>query len=238
MRTRSIHRRSARRSAAVTATVLLLAAGVSCGSGESDGPRVVAGVRLAPQDLQLTPFSQVPGTHHLYAALTEQWGFSDYASGQVSSAKDLLFFDATTKGARWLLGDASKKLRSYELIVDPPLVDPWSRLREFPEGSKTLGVLFEVVPDLPDDSDPVPDGQASIGLANADGTAPVALISGVSRLLGSHLLDRDSLVVFYVRGGELWSADVSPSARTVRADAVVSAAPGSPSAPEEALPEK
>jgi hypothetical protein len=207
-------------------TALLSVAAISCGSTEQGGPTIVAGVQLEPGDLRLTSFAQIPGTNHLYAALTHG-GYSDYGlSDGRTEAKDLLFFDATTKGARWLLGDPAKKLRSYALILDPPPSIPWARFAEqVSENTKALGLLFEAVPQNPEESGRAAGDQAEIGLANADGSAPVILVPGVSRVLGHHLVNRDSLVVFYVRGGELWAVDISPATRAVRTNAVVSTSP-------------
>jgi hypothetical protein len=210
----------------LAALVLLVAPG--CGWSDPEGPAVVAGVPLAPNDLRLDSFWKIPKSHHLVAALT---GGNDFYSGSSSSyfrgdAKDLLFFDASSKRARWLLADPAKRLRSYEFLLDPPPRDVWSQLPEqLPEDTVCLGVLFEVVPEDPEKDRPAAVESAAIGIANADGSSPTILIPSASKLLGSHLLGRDSLVVFYVRGGELWSAEIAPAARTILSDAVVSASP-------------
>jgi hypothetical protein len=221
----------ATRRASLPAVVLLallsLTAVQACGAGERAAqPARVAGIELSDQELRLAEFESVPGTKHLFAPLVPTSSFASYDSHGYASAKDLLFFDATQRSARWLLGDPSHRLRFYQLIVDPALEPYWNAQRVVDGAARrSLGVLFEAVPD------PLKEQvaeQASIGFAAPDGTDRKTLISGVSGFLGHHLVDQETLIIFYVREGELWAADVEPATRTIRSDSRVSAAPPPP----------
>lgn len=202
-----------------------VAAAPSCGSGDRGAPPArVAGVELAHERLRLADFQAVPGTSYLFAPLVTNSSDSSYGSDPSGRAKDLLFFDATTKSAHWLIGESTQKLRFYALIQYPPLPRYWAARSSEGHESKALGVLFERVSDAKDSS-PTTGGKGSIGIASPDGTNPTILIEDVSGLLGHHLVSEESLIVFYNRQGELWAADIVPTSRSINSDSRVSADP-------------
>lgn len=184
----------------------------------------VADKDLAASNLRLGSFEEIPGTKHLYAELfapSEYYSSKNYSSKNSGSgsgaAHNLLFFNTATKTAHWLLSDNDHTIPSYSLILYPP--------RSLSDKAVALGVLLELRKSGQEGSPQQSTETGRLLIAASDGTALTTIASPVDALLGHHLVDRQSLLAFYVAAGAVRVADVDPTTRRTRSDSPLSTAP-------------
>jgi len=182
----------------------------------------VAGTDLSAKDLRLSDFRPISGTAFLYATLAPP---SEYigsgSSGGLGSARNVLFFDMTSKETHWLLPDNEQVIQSYAFFMDPP---------GFPyggddgEGRKRDRIAISLLLELKPSGATAPGASSrSLALASADGRNVTAIAKSIGGLLGYHQASAESAFVFYVSGGVARVLDVDPTTRKVRSDALLSA---------------
>ena len=164
----------------------------------------VAGTDLSTGDLRLDDFDEVTGTRYLHAELSaRQEHIASGGSRDVGFAHNILFFDTRTKQAHWLLAENDQTLPSVSFVVDGS------------ERQRTaLALLVEIQPQ---------QGSRRLSIASPGGEGLTPIAESTDALLGYHLVDKGSLLVFYVSGGVARVVDLDPVARSVRSDSVLSA---------------
>jgi hypothetical protein len=180
----------------------------------------VAGANLGEENLRLGDFRSIAGTQLLYAQLASP---SEYigsgSSGGLGSARNLLFFDVSTKKAHWLLPDNSQTIESFSFLMDPPGMRYGYCDDEAKEGDQvTIAILLELQPSGPSPADA---GSRTLAIAPPDGRLLTAIAEATEGLLGYHQPSTESVLVFYVSEGAARVLDADPGTRKVRSDALL-----------------
>jgi hypothetical protein len=181
----------------------------------------VAGTDLESEQLQLGDFEVVAGTRYLVASLSRRSDARTIESrsyGWSQDARNLLFFDSVSRRAHWLFPNHDQVIHSRSFVFDPP---ERRRVDETKE-SVVIGLLLEVGNlNVPSDA----RSPRRISIAAADGSGRVELISDADRLLGSHHLALDKLLVFYAERGAAHAMELDPVNRSVRFDTELRSTP-------------
>jgi hypothetical protein len=211
--------------AAMALVVMLLLEVAGFSRSEPPGPQLaeVAGTDLrAREDLRLRDFHPVAGTSFLYAQLASPSdSIRSGSSGGWGSARNLLFFDTTTRNAHWLFPDNEQILASFSFLRDPP-GNRYGLDDGLPAGEKqvTTAILLEI------QNDPEAGANGSIRsitMASPDGRELTPIASSTQGLMGYHHARKDAVFVFYVSGGTARVGEVDPVTRTVRSDGALAA---------------
>ncbi len=182
----------------------------------------IAGADIAAQDLRLGGFRAIAGTQLLYAPLASPSRYvGSGSSGGLGAARNLLFFDTTTKKAHWLLAGNDQTIHSYYFLLDPP-----STRYGFDEGEaekreqKAIGILVELRDAGEGTTDEAPS--RAIAIASPQGRDLTRIVDATEGMLGYHQPAANSVLVFYVSGGTARVLDLDPIAREVRFDGLLS----------------
>lgn len=146
----------------------------------------------------LTPIS---GTHHVMLTLhSDQRYAQSYYDKSVSSARNVQFIDGDTNRAHWLFP------HNRFLITDS------IQLFTTADDTVTRAILYRVVKgDGDGDRRLTRDDPMVIALSTPLGEGYSEILDGVDELVGSHLVDEESLLLVYRRGGATHSARVDLS---------------------------
>jgi hypothetical protein len=180
----------------------------------------VAGADLSTKDLRLGDFRTIAGTQLLYAPLASPSKYiGSVSSGDRGSARNLLFFNASTKKAHWLLPDNDQTIESFSFLMDPPVA---RYVYNDGEAQKRDQVALAILIELQRPGSSAANGAShSLAIASPDGRSLTPIAQSTEGLLGFHQPSRDSVLVFYVSAGAARVVDVDPSARKVRSDALL-----------------
>jgi hypothetical protein len=179
----------------------------------------VAGQALEKSDLRLSGFQPISGTSFLYAPLEVrgEYGLRSGSSGYgYGEPRNLLFFDALSKRAHWLLESSDRTIHSYAFLTDP--AD--SADDEDDDERHTIGLLLEIARD-PASSERKASALRRVAVAAPDGRTIATIAETAQEVLGHHQPRTDTLLVFYVADGVARVLDVDPTTRTVRSDSVL-----------------
>lgn len=180
----------------------------------------VAGTNLGQEDLRLGNFREIAGTEFLYAELASPSKYiGSGSSGGLGSARNLLFFNVSTKRAHWLLPDNGQTIESFSFLMDPPgarygYCDDEAQKRD----QVAIAILLELRP-----AERSPDETVSrtLAIAPPDGRTLTTIAKATEGLLGHHQPSKESVLVFYVSGGAARVLDVDISTRKVRSDSLL-----------------
>ena len=212
--------------------------------GVEDAPRAgvttVAGTDLRAGSLTLRPFATVKGTSLLVAPLVGRlepsmrsaMGYTGTESsfgssvsftydGPIGPARNLLFFDITTRKAHWLLEGNEQYIAAVGYITDPP--SDGCGIGAGPEcagNANTQGILLQIAQRAADGTF---GATHRIAIASPDGRLMHTIATDADALLGSRKASPTTLLVFYSVKGVARVAEVDVIARRVLSDAVLEA---------------
>ncbi len=185
----------------------------------------VADADIAGKNLRLGEFTQIAGTSQLVAELGAPPEYRSSRSGpRQRFARNLLFFDTSTKKSRWLLADNGNMIPRYFFVTDPPSRYRYDDRDPDRRAQVTLSIVFELQPGDPNHEPQQESSPHEIAAAAPDGTSITTLVKSAESVLGWHLVDRGSLLLFYVGNGAVRVLDLDPVSRNVRSDAPLTAA--------------
>lgn len=183
----------------------------------------MAGADLrARDDLRLMDFHPVAGTSFLCAQLASPSdSIRSGSRGGWGNARNLLFFDITSRSAHWLFPDNDQILASFSFLRDPS-GNRYGLDDGLPAGEKqvTIALLLEI------QEDPEAGADASIrriAMASPDGRALTPIAASTQGLMGYHHVRSDAVFVFYASEGTAKVSEVDPITRTVRSDGALTA---------------
>lgn len=208
---------------ALVVVLLLDVAGISRDETPEQQLAEVAGADLrAGDDLRLMDFHPVAGTTFLYAQLASPSdSIRSGSSGGWGSARNLLFFDTTSRNAHWLFPDNAQILASFSFLRDPP-GNRYTLDDDSVSGQKQVvtAILLEIQNDA--------DGGAgastrSIAMASPDGRELTPIAPATQGLMGYHHARKDAVFVFYASSGTARVSEIDPISRSVRSDGTLAA---------------
>jgi hypothetical protein len=180
----------------------------------------VAGADLKAKDLRLGAFRTIAGTQLLYAPLAPP---SEYigsgSSGGLGSARNLLFFDTTTKKVHWLLPENDHTIESFSFLMDPPAFrHAYADGEADNRDQLALAILLQLKPPR---ADRVKTAARTLALASPAGRNLTEIAASTDGLLGYHQPAKETVLVFYVSAGAARVLDVDVVTRKVRSDTVL-----------------
>jgi hypothetical protein len=185
----------------------------------------VAGTDLTAESLMLRPFEPIKGTSLMVAPLDgrpeSSMGSSvAYSFGGGGQARNLLFFDITTRKAHWLLKGNDQHIGQVTYITDPPLEGcGYAGGPSCSVAVTTQAILLQIGPRAPGGA----VATSRIAIASPDGRQGETIVNDSDGLLGSRKASPTTLLVFYSVKGVARVAEVDVLARRVVSDAVLAA---------------
>lgn len=178
----------------------------------------VAGADLGAKNLRLGHFRPIAGTQLLYAALETPGRYMGSGStGSAGSARNLLFFDISTKKAHWLLPDNNQTIESFTFLMDPPAE---RYMYNDGEAQTRNQVAVAILLELQRDDPSAPHAASRrLAIAPPDGRTVAALADSTDALLGYHQPGRNTVLVFYLSSGTARVLDADPATGKVRSNA-------------------
>ena len=184
------------------------------------------GTDLSAESLTLRPFEPVKGTSLMVAPLDgrsqSSMGSSVGSSyeGGGGQARNLLFFDITTRKAHWLLKGNDQRIGQVAYITDPPLEGcGYGGGPSCTVAVTTQAILLQIGPRAPGGA----VAKLRIAIASPDGRQVETIANDADGLLGSRKASPTTLLVFYSVKGVARVAEVDVVARRVLSDAVLGA---------------
>lgn len=151
----------------------------------------------------------VPGESVLIVALYSVW-HPGKPSDYYESLRNLLFVDGDLKSRSWLLPDNNREIAGWQLLRQ--------QAADWTEQGPALATLLEVYEDDAESlQEAEPRSAVTIYLARPDGSELSQLFGGVTRVIGSELVDATHVVIFYVKN------DTGHAAKIALADFSVTA---------------
>jgi hypothetical protein len=185
-----------------------------------DEVKSIAGTDLSAENLRIGEFREIRGTTFLYARLAAptQYIGSGSSDAGVGEARNLLFFDTTTKAAHWLLPSNNQRILGFSFITDTPRSDDCEYRRN--ERCAVQAILVELDPTT--ERDETSSAKRTVAVASSDGRNLTTVASNVDALLGHHLVARNSLIAFYSASGAVKVLEIDPVSHETRSDIVLS----------------
>lgn len=185
----------------------------------------VAGTDLSAESLTLRPFDPIVGTSLMVAPLDGRkepsiGSSAAYGFGGGAQARNLLFFDITTRKAHWLLKGNDQQIGQVTYITDPPLEGcGYAGGPSCTVAVTTQAILLQIGPRAPGGA----VANFRIAIASPDGRQVETIATDADGLLGSRKASPTTLLVFYSTKGVARVAEVDVVARRVLSDAVLAA---------------
>lgn len=176
---------------------------------------------VAAKHLSLGDFEEISGTDYLIARLaefSEYGGFSSSGSSARSVAHNLLFFNASTKKAHWLLPEGEETIPSFSILTDPP-TPRYGSYGDRQTERVALGLLVEI---QAQGAMGAAQAQRRLAIASADGRGVKTIAPSIDALLGYHQIGKESVLVFYVSKGAAKVLDYDLVTGGVRSDEALS----------------
>jgi len=160
--------------------------------------------------LELGSLEPVHGTPFVLLPLETRDTSSSYGKGRASETRNLLFYDTTTGGTRWLRPDHRGVVVARELLSDEarPGVEDDGPVRF---------IRYELADaDTDGDGEVTDEDAAHVAVSGPGGEGLTAVLRGYDQILGYRTVGGATLLVFFRRGDQHLVAEVDLGARKVR----------------------
>lgn len=177
----------------------------------------VAGANLVADDLKLEGFTRIHGTDSIVSDLVSPRATTGIGSSSSyrTDTRNLLFFNAKSKDARWLFDSNHQYLVRHWSIPNKPADDYG---RDYQKDVRVVALLMTVSDAPIEDAN---NDQRQMLLVSADGKQKQSISEPIDELVGQHHVDESSYLIFYARQGTLRVLDLDPSTLEVRSDSVL-----------------